>query len=136
VAELLRQGESDHIIGDTEAFIELALNPFGSGIASALWAGFFVATVKSVMGVSTVWALVNLPTESGSAAGANTFDGTPLRMEERWVGSQECRQKAAENRNDAGSFSVGVLRPGGVGAGAGWRVMVSLSEGVHCRVLP
>ncbi len=91
MAELLRQGESDHIIGDTEAFIELALHPFSGSAATALWTGFFVATVKSVMGVSTVWALVNLPTESGSAAGANAFDGTQLCMGERRVGGQECR---------------------------------------------
>jgi len=45
-------------------------------------------------------------------------------------------EEAAERRNDAGSFGFGVLRPGGVGAGAGWRVIVSLSVGVHCRVLP
>lgn len=136
MAKLFWQGESDHIIGDTEAFIELALHPFGGGVATALGTGFFVATVKGVMGVSTVWASVDMPAESGSAAGANAFDGTPLRMGERRVGGQECRQEAAESRNDAGSFGVGVLRPSGVEAGAGLRVVMSLSVGVHCRVLP
>ena len=82
MAELFRQGERDHVIGGAEAFVELAINPFGGGVATALGTGFFVTTMEGVVCVPAVLATVAISTESCGAAGEDAVNGTSLRMGE------------------------------------------------------
>lgn len=114
VAQLGRQGKSDHEVGSVDALVEFAFDPGGGICFAALRAGPVVAAMVSKRDLATVAANEALTAHGRRAASGDGSNGTPDLGRQASMFSEKRRQKPAQRRDD-GQIDHLIFRSGWIG---------------------
>ena len=85
-AQLAWKRKSDQEAGCARQFAQLAVDPTGGGLASALRAGFVIAGMECEVDLAASFAHKAAPAQCRGAAMSDRPDGAPLLLGERRIG--------------------------------------------------